>query len=206
MKRFGGLALALVAVAAAVAPPLARAQVVASTFGPGDSYSSIYNLWWVNSSQSIAQNFTYNGADGYSLAQLRVALWGSTTPYAISFRTGTDMNSATTLESWILNAGGNGIYTLSSATLPSLTPDDVFWIVLQNAGPIGAVYQNIEGFRGFSSSAPPDPNWYPNSDAWSIAYDVTVAPVTVTPEPASIALLGTGLIGLGLVGLLRRAA
>ena len=186
---------AAAAVAAAIAPSVAQAQVVASNFGPSDSYN-LSQGWVVNAAQSVAQGFQYTGGNGYFLSQVRVALFFAPAGYTVSFWQGASMNSASLLESWN-ESGAGGIHTMSSVAMPGLIPGDEYWVVAENSNAGGGAWNfNNQGDYNFSFrttstwSALNDPQ-YP-----SPVYDVTVAAGTVTPEPVTIALLGTGLLGL----------
>jgi hypothetical protein len=211
VDRLKGVVLVLaVALAATVTPPFARAQVVVSTFGPGDSYDHTTGFL-LAVGNSYAQPFVYSGAEGVLLQQIRLALDDATDPYTISFRRGIDLNSADVLEVWTEDVSAPGIVTMTSVLVPVLTPGDMYWIVAQSPTVpyyphtgLGTWFFNDHGAVGAGASFLFAPNWQYYSGLTTSAFDVTVAPADVTPEPVTMVLLGTGLVGIGAARLRRR--
>lgn len=195
--------VALMAAVASVAPTAASAQVVVSTFGPGDSYNtnSGYSVTWY---QSLAEQFVYGGPAGGVLSQMRLGLMHSGTGYTIGLRHGTAVGTATTLESWTISSFGGGILTLASVLNPAFIGGDSYWITAMNSGGAGGWGTNVQGVQGLEYIQPTN-SPYSNDcpTCASGAFDVTVS-TTSTPEPASLALLGTGLICLAVPTIRRR--
>jgi len=190
------LAITLLACSPLFLPALAQ-TTVASTFGPGDSYSHIQGYLVGDNgfaNQSVAEGFVYTGPDGYFLSQVRLALDPNDSPYTISFLTGADINAATLLESWSTTSSG-GIVALSSALSPALSNGMTYWLAASSGGWGGWAY-NDQGRFGMAYRLGGGA-WVDCPGCESAAYDVTVTGAgVVTPEPATMTLLATGLVGV----------
>lgn len=194
-------AMALTAIVVSSVPGSASAQVIQSTFGPGDAYNSGTG-WSVGARQSIGQGFTYGGPTGVFLSQMRLGLFGNSANYSITFRTGGDITSSTALESWSVSNPTGGISTMASVLNPMLVSGDTYWITAMSGGS-GAWAWNNQGATGFAYSFNGGTSWNTDFSGTSSAYDVT-ASTTATPEPASLVLFGTGLVALGIPAIRRR--
>lgn len=192
------------AVATVICASPARAQVVASTFGPGDAHHTGFPQWSINpglppDGQSIAHSFTYSGGNGFELFRVRMAVG-----YFLGqlrFLSGDDIAGASELESWTTPAMlGSGIATFESTGGLSLTTGTTYWL---EASGRGSWKLNDQGFTGmwFTNSSGV---WTENPGGESGAYDVSVRTSEV-PEPAAIGLLVMGLAGIAVSPKRRRA-
>ena len=184
---------------------------VLSTFGPGDSFnpSSSFGLG-IDPRQNVAQRFEYTGPSGYSLGNIRLAL--ARIPFAVQYDvalwSGTDINSATLLESWRVDAPSVleqefNIFTMLSTTGTTLANTSVFWIAVSSPTPFGGGWaENSQGINGqIAYILNPRPGWR-TVDSPSLAFEVT-ANASVVPEPSSLLLLSGPLVLLGAVRLFR---
>jgi hypothetical protein len=204
-------ATALIAAASVVALP---AQTVFTTFGAGDAFTpggypatSPENFFGLS---DVADEFTYTGASGKVLSMLRFAAFSEgSNPVQVEFLDGSDISTATVLESWSVNSGGSNskIYSLTSAAMPTLTNGDIYWVEL--LAPSGAT--DVDFIWDQSSVAAGNAyqfgfgNWFHDpSPVFSNAFDVTVAdaPSSTTPEPGTLVMMATGLVGVA--GMARR--
>jgi hypothetical protein len=199
----------------AAMPAVADSQTVAaSTFGPGDSYSSTsVGVFWYHAAEA---GFVFESTTDASLNQIRLALLSASYQlpnglpsgdgtYSIGFWRG-GYNSKTLLEAW---SSGGGLVTLLSVVRPVLTPGDSYWITAASANccaNTGWFQSNFGGGYGIENS-PYEP-WTFYNTAPTLAFDVTVADppssAIVTPEPSTYALMATGLFGLGVATRRRR--
>jgi hypothetical protein len=179
--------------------------VIASTFGPRDSYDT-GAAWLVSTAlaptagayQAWAESFTTLFAA--PLASFRVAqrVVDATDPLRVDLLVGESLDVATLLESFASTR--EGIVDYASLLHPVLLPGETYWITLSVAPTERGHYgwwwndQHVSGEQHFQG----DPN-----DQWLIAaaergaFDVTVGPAVTSPEPATLALLATGLLALG---------
>jgi hypothetical protein len=205
--------LTLAAVGALTGPGL-NAQTVYSTFGPGDSYRAGINCcdqYIVQYSQWIAASFTYAGQSGLELERIRFAAYfgsgGASSPTA-SFWAGSDIGSATLIESWVLTGYApnvDQIFSLSSGTGNPFVTGETYWLRLATGsdGSTGAWRWNDQGLLGVSASYDHGASWDSYPDIQGVAWDVSAASTT-TPEPGAMVLLATGLAGLVGAGLVTR--
>lgn len=213
------LARAAVGLALVITLPFAgaAAQVVASTFGNGDSFDGGFgqavtagivpdgNGAFV--SQAVAASFTYGLSVPRPLGQFRFAATANDgdDPLDVRFLSGVDVATATTLEHFTFAADAPGvpaIFTARSLLFPLLQPGQTYWIVLAVAPTAASAWAwnvNDQGVTGVSVQNPLGTAWISAPDADTPAFDVTVS-----PEPGLLLLLGFGLAGVGLAAGVRR--
>jgi hypothetical protein len=204
-----------------------RADVIFSNFGPSQTY--VGNSWWDvgavagGSSQVVAFSFiptetaTLTGAD---LAVAAVA--GGATPLNVFIESNSGGAPGAILDA-LTQSGSIPAYPTTAVvnydcvvTCSTLNGGTTYWIVAQAEDPLNTA--------GWLFSFADTGTWYFNAlnsetGPWTVAnansfsaFDVTgtqtigvtSAPVPDTPEPASLALLGSGL--LGIVAVARRKA
>ena len=211
-RRWRTHLLTLVAVGVLAARGLAAQTIVYSTFGPGDSYRtgvSCCDQYIVQYTQWMAASFTYAGPSGLELERVRLATYfgpgGASAPTA-SFWAGSDIGSATLLESWVLTGytpNVDQIFSLSAVTGNPFVTGETYWLRLATGitGSTGGWRWNDQGVLGASASFDQGTSWQSFPEANALAWDVSAI---LTPEPATMTLLATGLAGLAGASLIRR--
>lgn len=198
-----------------IGPLNAQASFVSGTFGSGDSFNQDISLGLaIDPRQNVAQRFDYAGPTGYSLSRVRLALLRSPfdIQYNVSLWSGPDMNAATLLESWRVDAPAVApfafsefsIFSMPSVAAPTLSNGFVYWISVASPTAFGGGWavnsQDITGEVAYILN--PRPGWRSVIDA-SMAFDVT-AVASVVPEPSAMWLLSGGLLMLGFARHYRR--
>ena len=205
-----GRSVATLLTAAVLTSPLGAQTTIASTLGPGDSFSQgagyvIGNDGpGVNFDRQVATSFTYAGPSGFQLFDLGLALRNPIAPslpafYSISFRRGADFLSSTQLASWAFGVSGSStgyeLRRFEFGSLIDLLVGETYWIRVSGFA---------EGIGAWAASDPaimPAPGQLLRRDTennpewtnWSVAlpaYEVraTGDPVSV-PEPMLASLL-----------------
>jgi hypothetical protein len=183
---------------------VAQAQVIHTTFGPGDSHDSVVRVvgpHHTGNVYSLAMPFTYSLGVPHALDYFRLAL-GTVAAATFTARVmaGGDLNTATELESISLavpEATQPTIFTFQSLLNPFFVPGEIYWIALSSTGFASGWALNDQGFTGAASRAADDQPWTYDPGSTASAFDVVIdRTLTAVPEPISVLLLGTGLAGV----------
>jgi protocatechuate 3,4-dioxygenase beta subunit len=189
----------------AVGTSSTRTNVLSSNLGLGDSFQTSTAAAWTTGGASKLSNavaFTVPGSQTYRLAQFRFAAdWLSGTNSAhVGLYAGSDLNTATLLESFTFSASAQAtaeLFTAVSTVRPLLLPGNTYFISLSVDGPstTWGWRWNDQGMTGYLARS--------GAGAWVAASAVTPAfDVSATPEfggagkDAYVAKLGPQRAGL----------
>jgi hypothetical protein len=207
MKRLiGGLAACLTVFAGQ-----ARADVLYSNLGPGESY--VQSQGWAESGpntfigttrQAIA--FTVGGADAiFDGARLAVGLALGANEIEIRLYNSAGVQPGTVIEAMHLSGqmprlgmfGSGHLLTLQSALHPLLRAGETYWLLPFASGDTLAAWnENTQGGNGpFAVSNQVEPVTWTVTTQNQGAFEVNGTPSPV-PEPSGLALAGVGLAGV----------
>jgi hypothetical protein len=204
MIRFARQCCGFAAALALASTPLAAQTTVYSTFGPGDTFA-LSSGGIVGVGYQHAARFTYGGPTGDLLFGFRFAAYdvsGAGGDITATFLEGSDIATATVLESWLgLSApvGPGSVVSVGSALFPALTSGNTYWLMLSAPGLSYYAWNLSLGLgemRAYSQDDGATWNFDPNNN---LTFDVSTVPGIpneTVPEPATMTLLATGLVGL----------
>ena len=188
----------------------ARADVILSTFGPGDSYLTSTVRPIAGTANIITPGYrgvgtTFSPGDSYTLDSFEMALKHNNANNSYKFNLAPDVagQPGTPLESWVISLPGvDSVVQISSIAHPLLDAGATYWLTIQPtaANQFGFWYVNDQGIDTGSVKS----QLTSSSTAWTsvansdLAY--RVKGTLSTPEPGTLALLVIGLA----TGLLRR--
>jgi MYXO-CTERM domain-containing protein len=208
MKRLTWSLTACLVVAGLAGP--ARADVLYSNLGPGDSYRQTIALveGGPNSSEGTARvaiAFTVNTDTFFDSARLALGLASGANEIDLRLYNTVGGQPGTVLEAvhasgqmpHLGDFGSGHLVEFDSALHPLLQAGGTYWLVPFASGDTAAGWnENTQGASGpFAQSLEVEPT------SWSVitfprgAFDVNGTP-SPAPEPSSIALAGVGLVGV----------
>jgi hypothetical protein len=191
-------ALAIVGAVSLTAAP-AGAVVIATTFGPGDSYdASIGYPIGSETLQEIAVGFVpgFDSAlDSIRLATKHLAGANNYTVYLASDSGGSPGGALETFSSLAFTSP-DSILTLNSLLNPTLSAGSTYWIVVSApdlSGSYGEWNWNDQGFFGlaFQNAG----TGWKSDDNPTPAFEVNASRTTSVPEPTTLLLFGAGFVG-----------
>jgi hypothetical protein len=206
MKR---LTWVLAACLAALAGP-ARADVIYSNLGPGESY---LNAAWVEAGPNItggptryAFDFTVSTDTFFDSARLAVGLAGGANEIDLRLYTDAGGRPGTVLEAvhasgqmpHLFDFNSGHLVEFDSALHPLLQAGGTYWLLPFASGDTFAGWnENSQGQNGlFAESFDAEPmTWYVEQDLRKGAFEVNGTP-SPAPEPSALALAGVGLVGV----------
>jgi hypothetical protein len=189
----------------------ARADMIYSNFGPGQTYSLTgYSVsGGVSGSPgppngfgfAIAESFTPSGDFLFGSAELPLVYLSGPNDFTVALMTDAGGQPGTILESFSLTDAppysSPGVSTFVSTTNTPLDAGTTYWIVAipGDRNTAGYWLANSTGPTGFMRTGNDGVTWSTDPQA-SPALEVDGTPVAPVPEPPSFALLGVGLAAL----------
>jgi PEP-CTERM motif len=195
-------------------PSLARADILFSTFGPGDSYFTAggTSIAGVNNSyEGFAERFSVSTTSVVSRIEF-ASSFGSPRNFVVQLladngQTGPGQSQpGQLLEQFTLVNPPAGIVSADSVVNPILQANQLYWFaVLPGSADTSTVWNFSDtGVGGYADAQQTPGVWKPSgSTLGNSAFRIDGAAAAV-PEPASLTLLGTGVVFMAVYSWRRR--
>jgi len=184
----------------------ARSDLIYSTFGPSQSFSSMQFAVGTFSGTTYLQAVSFTPSFDATLDSIDFAAQYRGNPeadhrlfvYLTSDSSGFPGSPLETFTFSSIESNPAAIYTAVSVNHGLLAGNTQYWIVLESAE--GELFGwNADDVAGSVANKPGSGSWTVNATANLPAFDVNGSPFppsTPVPEPATLLLLGSGLMGL----------